>query len=339
MAEAQSRPYEFPVLVGDIGGTNARFAIVESREARPQPLAQSRTTELPGPAEATGRALRSHHGPPPRSALIGVATQVDGPVARLTNADWAIDAPALGAEFGVNRVTLLNDFVPVATALERLDERHSGALVRLGPEVEAKPGPRVVLGPGTGLGAAALIPAGERLVVQSTEAGHIEFGPCERDEHAVFAELDRVCDRHTSEAVLSGPGLLRLYCAHAKSLSCAPTCAEPRDVVAAHAEGDAVATAALMHFARLLGRFAGDMALIFGATGGVYIAGGIAPRIASVLVASEFRVAFERKAPLERFVRAVPTWLIKHPDPAIEGLAAIACDPKRFLFQSYTWTA
>jgi len=339
MAERASGPYAFPVLVADIGGTNARFAVVASPGDAPRSLPKSRTSELPGPIEATARALRGWDGPSPRSALIGVATQVGGPVARLTNAHWTVDAPALGAAFKLRRVTLLNDFVPVATALVPLHARHSQRLVRLGPDVPAGRGPSVVLGPGTGLGAAALIPAGPCFVVQSTEAGHIDFGPCEVDEPRIFAEIDRVCDRHTAEAVLSGPGLVRLYCAHARQRGASPGYSEPKHVVDAGAAGDEIAQAAVMHFARLLGRFAGDLALVFGATGGVYVAGGIAPRIASVLLASDFREAFERKAPLDHFVRGVPTWLIAHPDPAIEGLAAIAATPDRFLFQSYTWTA
>jgi glucokinase len=339
MGERAHEPYSYPVLVADIGGTNARFAMVAAPGDAPRCLPKSRTDELPGPIDAAAHALRGWDGPPPRSALIGVATQVQGPIAHLTNAQWTVDAAALGAAFALNRVTLLNDFVPVATALVPLHARHSQALVRLGPEVPAGRGPSVVLGPGTGLGAAALIPAGACFVVQSTEAGHIDFGPCEIDEPPIFAEIDRVCDRHTAEAVLSGPGLLRLYHAHARSRGASPTCSDPKHVVDAGAAGDEIAAAALMHFARLLGRFAGDLALVFGAVGGVYIAGGIAPRIASVLLASDFRAAFERKAPLDRFVRAVPTWLIAHPDPAIEGLAAIAAAPERFLFQSYTWTA
>ena len=337
MGQRAGDPYAFPVLVGDIGGTNARFAVVVSPEAEPQLLPKSRTNELPGPIDAVAHALAGWSGPPPRSALIGVATQVDGPVAHLTNARWSLDAAALGAAFDLQRLTLVNDFVPVATALVPLHERHPEALVRLGPDVPARRGPSVVLGPGTGLGAAALIPVGECLQVQSTEAGHIDFGPTEVDEPPIFAEIERVSDRHTAETVLSGPGLLRLYCAHARTLGVPVLCCEPKDVVDAGAAGDEVARAALMHFARLLGRFAGDLALVFGAVGGVYVAGGIAPRIASVLLASDFRQAFERKAPLDRFVRAVPTWLIAHPDPAIEGLAAIAAAPDRFLFQSYTW--
>jgi glucokinase len=334
-----AQPYAFPVLVSDIGGTNARFAVVASPDDAPRSLPGSRTSELPGPVEAAAHALRGWDGPAPRSALVGVATQVDGPIAHLTNARWTVDAAALGAAFALDRVTLLNDFVPVATALVPLHERHSQALVRLGPDLPARQGPCVVLGPGTGLGAAALIPAGGRFVVQSTEAGHMDFGACESDEPPIFAEIDRVCGRHTAEAVLSGPGLVRLYRAHARSRGAPPFCSEPKHVVEAATAGDEIAAATLMHFARLLGRFAGDLALVFGATGGVYVAGGIAPRIASVLLAGEFRQAFERKAPLDRFVRAVPIWLIAHPDPAIEGLAAIAAAPERFLFQSYTWTA
>ena len=337
MAAAEGERFAYPVLVGDIGGTNARFALLRGRDAPAIDLPKSRTGEQPGPEEAIAAALAAYHGPAPRSALIGVATKLESSVVRLTNAAWTVDAGAIGRAFGLERVTLINDFVPVATALVRLDR--PDALVRLGPARPARRGTRVVLGPGTGLGAAALIPVGERFLVQPTEAGHIDFGASEPDEPDVWRGLERVRERHTAEAVLSGPGLVRLYRAHALARRVQPRHLAPSEVVAAGHAGDPVAEAALDHFARLLGRFAGDLALVFGATGGVYLGGGIAPRIERFLVRSEFRAAFERKAPLEHFVREVPTWLITHRDPAIDGLAAIAADPDRFVLQCFDWVA
>src|SRR4051794_7577947 len=109
MGERAHEPYSYPVLVADIGGTNARFAMVAAPGDAPRSLPKSRTDELPDPIEAAAHALRGWDGPRPRSALIGVATQVQGPVAHLTNAHWTVDAAALGAAFDLNRVTLLND--------------------------------------------------------------------------------------------------------------------------------------------------------------------------------------------------------------------------------------
>ena len=205
----------------------------------------------------------------------------------LTNAGWTVDAAAIGAAFGFRSVELVNDFVPVAASLSLGGEEKE--LVRIGPECPACPGARLVLGPGTGFGAAALLPMGERWAIHSTEAGHTDFGPAEPDEAALWPLLDRVAGRVTAEAVLSGPGLLRLYRALGQSRSAAAPCRTAEEVsAAALARDDALATAALQLFARLLGRFAGDLALTFGA-GAVYLGGGIAPKIATVLSAGEFR--------------------------------------------------
>ena len=333
-------PYTFPVLVADIGGTNVRLAVLRAPGDRPAPLPRSTTRDHPGPIEAIAAALSAYDGPAPVSAIIAVATLVEGPVARLTNAAWTVDAAAIGAAFGLARVTLMNDFAPVATALAVLDRDDPGHLLALGPDLPAGPGTRVVLGPGTGLGAAALVQTGEQVMVQSTEAGQIDFGPCDEDEAAFWPQLARVDGRVSAEAILSGPGLYRLYCALAASGGLPLQCAEQSDVVARALAGtDEIAVRTLAIFARLLGRFAGDLALVFAAAGGVYIAGGIGPRMVPVLTSGAFRAAFERKAPMERLVTRVPTWLVMHPEPALEGLAAIAAQPARFVIHAHHWSA
>jgi glucokinase len=230
-------------------------------------------------------------------------------------------------------VTLVNDYTPVAVALACLAEED---VVVIGRSLAERSGPKVVLGPGTGLGVAALVSAGERLRVVSTEAGHVDFGPASEEEGAVWPYIERVGGRVTAEVVLSGPGLVRLYRALATARGEATPLTQPSEVQAAGQLGrDPRAAEALDWFARLLGRYAGDLALIFGA-GGIFLASGIAPRIADVLNRGGFRAAFERKTPHEALLRRTPTWVITHPEPALHGLAALAAAPARFIFQSQT---
>ncbi len=323
--------FDFPVLLGDIGGTNARFAILPEAGATAAHLPQVLTADFPDPVEAIRAALSGTVAPRPRSAILAVAAPVESAVVRMTNVGWTFDAAQIASTFDFSRVTLVNDYTPVAAALAGLPEE---GLARLGSALPERRGPRLVLGPGTGLGVAALVPAGERLRVVSTEAGHIDFGPTSEDEAAVWRHIEPVGGRVTAEVILSGPGLLRLYTALTAVRGEAPMLTQPSEVQAAGQSGrDPRAAEALDWFARLLGRYAGDLALVFGA-GGVYLASGIAPRILDVLGQGGFRAAFERKAPHEALLRRIPTWVVTHPEPALHGLAAIAAAPGRFIFES-----
>lgn len=327
----------YPLLVGDIGGTNARFGLIDRPDGALAVLPKTLTSLHPDPLAAIRATLAAEHWARPRAALLAVASRIDGPVVHLTNAGWTLDAPTLAAALDLDAVRLVNDFVPVAAALAVLG-RGEGELVRLGPDLPVSRGARVVLGPGTGLGAAALLPVGARWAIHSTEAGHVDFGPVHADEFALWPLLERFHGRITAEAVLSGPGLLRLYRALAQLRGTPPACATPEQVSAAGLEaGDALANEALRLFGRLLGRFAGDLALIFDA-GAVYVAGGIAPKIATILAQGEFRAAFERKAPFGSWMESVPTCLVADPDPALTGLRAIVAEPDRFAFKSAGWT-
>ena len=167
-------------------------------------------------------------------------------------------------------------------------------------------GIRVVLGPGTGFGAAALVPVGAQLAILATEAGHVEFGPVSEAELMLWPHLERVGGRMTAEVVLSGPGLLRLAKALSASRGIPCPFAIPNDILSAAKDGLPLARESLDIFARWLGRFAGDLALTFEASGGIFVAGGIAPRMVDILEDGGFRDAFDRKAPHDAWARTVP---------------------------------
>lgn len=330
--------FAFPVLLGDIGGTNARFAVLPAPGEPLHLLTRTLTTQTSGPIEAIKIALRTYDGPVPRSAMFAVATRVDRPVIRLTNANWVIDAEAIGRAFGLDRMTLVNDYTPVAASVTVLDEAR-GDLAPLGDHMPPGAGTRVVLGPGTGLGAGALVPIEDRLAILATEAGHMEFGPATEVEMALWRHLEHVDGRVSAETVLSGPGLLRLSKAVAAHRGVECPFSVPNDVLTAIREGNALAAETLDLFARWLGRFSGDLALTFEASGGIFIAGGIAPRIVDILQAGGFREAFERKAPHDAWARGVPASVIVHPEPALQGLTALVTKPELFIFRSQGWTA
>jgi glucokinase len=155
---------------------------------------------------------------------------------------------------------------------------------------------------------------------------------------ALWPSVERVHARITAETLLSGPGLLRLYEAMARAQGRQTVCCNPEAVTkAALAGAEMLAVDTLRLFARLLGRFAGDLALIFGATGGVFIGGGIAPAIAHFLDSADFRASFEEKAPFADIMQAISTFVIMHPEPALLGLVAIASDMDRFVFEKRIW--
>lgn len=328
--------FEFPVLVGDIGGTNARFGVVPEAGAPPRLLAHLETAAFPDPSAAIRAALGRHDGAPPRSAILAVAARVDGPEVRLTNAAWVIAGARIGADFGLSRAVVVNDYVPVAAGAASIPP---DALTVIGPHGLSDSGARLVLGPGTGFGAAALIPYADRLAIVSTEAGHTELGPADDEEMAIWPALERVGGRVTVETLLSGPGLVRLDRAlrQVRTGQAGPP-GDPALITERGLTGaDPDSAAALRLFAKLLGRVCGDLALTFLATGGVYIGGGIAPRIVAVLRQGGFRDAFEAKSPYVAQMRAIPTSVIAVQDPALTGLAALASRPEVFVYHGQVW--
>ncbi len=321
-------PIAFPVLIGDIGGTNARFALIAERSAPPQTFPAVITADFPDIETAIEANVLAHASLRPRSAIIDLAGPITGDAVPLTNAHWVLRPADVLQRTRMRDIVLLNDFEALALALTALGEAD---LEPIGGEPAGAAGAKVVLGPGTGLGVGALVEAGGLFVPVPGEGGHVALGPDEPDEFPIWAEIEPEHGRISAEALLCGRGLVRLYRAVARAEGIEPAHGKPPEITgAALAGSDRIAERALSLYCRLLGRLAGDMALIFMARGGVYVGGGIPPRILPFLAQGEFRRAFEAKAPHNAVMAAIPTWVITRDNPAMPGLAAFARTPERF---------
>jgi glucokinase len=323
-----SKPIAFPVLIGDIGGTNARFALIPDRDAPVEVFPAVATADYPDIEAAIEASLPAKTSPRPRAAVIDLAGPIVGDAVDLTNAHWVIRPRDTIARTGVKDVILLNDFEALALALTALK---SEDVVQTGGTAPTETGAKVVIGPGTGLGVGGLVNAAGRWVPVPGEGGHVEIGPAEADEFEIWPHIAPEHGRISAEVLLAGRGIVGLYRAVAESDGQRPKFSDPADVTkAALAGSDPEAVRTIDLYARFLGRVAGDMALVFMARGGVYIGGGIPPRIMPFLTRGEFRRAFEAKAPHQDVMHMIPTFVIVGANPALAGLAAFARTPERF---------
>lgn len=305
-------------LIGDIGGTHTRLALCDADGYGE--IAMFRNAEHADLAEILAEFLRDRGVVPATlECCLAVAAPVDGSEVVLTNLAWRISAFDLRARFGFRRVRLVNDFAAVALALGALGADDCQALGG-GPGDPAAP--RLVLGPGTGLGAALWLPAAGPEFVLATEAGHATLAAADEREAALIAVVRRGHGHASAERLLSGPGLAELYRAVTELEGRVAVALAPAEVSARAVAGtDPVAVTALGDFFALLGSFAGNLALSTGARGGVYLAGGILPRLAAALAASAFRARFLAKGRFMDYLEAIPLALIVHPEPALLGLA------------------
>jgi len=318
----------FPVLIGDIGGTNARFAVVPGPDAPTEIFPGVATADFPDIETAIEASVLPHASARPRSAIIDLAGPIVGDAVDLTNADWVIRPLELARRTGLEDVILLNDFEALALALTALTPSDLAPIGKVAPTAS---GAKVVLGPGTGLGVGALVEASGLWMPVPGEGGHVALGPVEADEFPLWANIEPEDGRISAEALLSGRGMVRLYRAVALTGGHDAPFAKPEEITAAAlAHSDPVAERTLSLYCRLLGRLAGDMALVFMARGGAYIGGGISPRILPFMLDGEFRRAFEAKAPHEGVMAAIPSFVIMRDNPALEGLGAFARRPERF---------
>ncbi|MCR5874211.1 glucokinase [Phenylobacterium sp. J426] len=307
-------------LVGDVGGTNARFALVDAEGAIRNPRtfeakAYGSLTEVLDEYLATTAGKRR----PPRAVIAVAGPVVDGEI-EFTNLEWTISEGDILAHFEFEAVKLINDFAAQALACPRLGESD---LRRIGPD-RGRGGwdcPVVVLGAGTGFGVAGLARSERGDVAIATEGGHAAFAPNDEVEVEIWRRLRREHGRVSIERLLSGAGLYDLYECLAAQAGQTPALPDQAAVMTEGLAGDPLARATLDRFCGILGAVAGDLALTFGARGGVYVSGGIAPRMAERLDASPFRARFEDKGGLSDYVRDIPTFLVTHPYAAIVGAA------------------
>ena len=291
-------------LIADVGATSSRCAILVDGEIRDVREYRNDSADR---LEALLREYLDSTDLTATACALAVAAPIDGDAVQMIKRDWAFDNASI-ADLGFDNVEFLNDFHAIAWALPCFDD---GSRVEIGTASQYRDGNIAVLGPGSGLGMAAWIQGS----IMSGEGGHITIGGRNQREDEIIA---RIRDRYghcSAERLLSGPGLAALHEAIHEE---AP--ARPEDITADPSEPKAAAT--LQQFFLFLGSAAAELALITGAYGGVYIAGGIVPSVIDALQASGFRERFEDKNRYTDYMRAIPTWVITDPYPGLSGLRA-----------------
>ena len=309
------------ILAGDIGATKTRLGIFAARSTSPLVTATYVTAEFERPSELIG-AFLSNVGVRPERAALGVAGVVVGRRVPRINLPWDIDAAQLERDFGLRDLVLVNDVEANARGILALDERDL-AVLHAGAADAA--GTRAVVSAGTGLGEAALWWDGTRHHAAATEGGSAAFGPTSEVEaelhRFLVAERGRVNWGH----LLSGPGLARIY----RFLAGGGEAPAPAAITAeAEADRGSVASAAVDLFVSIYGARAGDVALSMGATGGVYLGGGIAPKLLPRFLEDGFLRAFFAKGTLEPFLRRIPVHVVLNADAALIGASLYGRDAR-----------
>jgi glucokinase len=318
----------FPILIADIGGTNARFAIVVDTNAEAKRFPSIRTRDYPTLDAAIQAVVLDKTSIVPLSAVLAVAGPTDGDEIDLTNCEWVVRPKNLLEDPGFSDVIVLNDYEAQALAVVALDEEY---LRPVGGGERIDSANRVVIGPGTGLGVAGIVHGANTWIPVAGEGGHVDLGPRTERDFEIFPYLDKIGGRVSGEQVLCGRGLVNLYRAIAKAGNHPSGLSKPEEITAAAIDGsDDVAVETVQLFLEYLARIAGDMALVFMARGGIYLTGGITQKILPVLDDERFRAAFDNKEPHRNLLSQTPVYVIVHDQAPLEGLAAYARTPARF---------
>jgi glucokinase len=308
-------------LLGDIGATNVRFALLSNGVLGP--ITWFTVADFPRFTDAVNAFLDCHcRQMSVCAALLAVAGPVHSNRCVLTNSEWTIDAPELCAAFSFAKVNILNDFEATALSLPILT---AADLYPVGGGEPALGAPMAVLGPGTGLGVACFVPGSQSSIVVASEGGHATMAATSDREDAIIDYLRREFSHVSAERVVSGSGLENLYRAVIAIDGIEAPKRNAAEITNAALDGTCpTARAALDLFCAMLGTFAGNVALMFGARGGVFIAGGIAPRLTEYIARSEFRARFEHKGRFREYLASIPSSIIVHPAATFMGLRSLA---------------
>ena len=310
------------VLVGDVGGTHARLAMADSA------LVLSDVRDYPSSEFDDGsRLVERYRHDVGADDLVGCCLAIAGPVidgrGKLTNGRISCDARDLAAALGRGHALVINDFTAVGHALPVLPEN---SLKTIGPRIDAT-GTKAALGPGTGLGMGFVVRHGGRWLVLPSEGGHANLASTDPLEAEVLGFLLQRFEFVGWETVLSGPGLVNLYQAVCEVWGAAPEVDQPSQITQrALTVEDPVCHQSLEIFCNLLGTAAGGLAVTVCATGGVYVAGGILPKLGDFFERSQFRRRFEQRGPMSDYVKAIPTRLVLEPELGLVGSAAAYWD-------------
>lgn len=312
------------VLTGDIGGTNTRLGLadVAINRVRLREVQRFRNDEATSLSQLLRVFLDGRTRP--QAACLAVAGPTDGRSVQLTNLDWVIDSAAISAETGIPKVRLVNDFAAVGHGLGVLEP---GGRATLQPGEPVAHAPRLALGPGTGLGVVQTAWFEGRYRAIASEGGHISFAPTDAEQMRLLTFLQSIYGRVSVERILSGPGLTLLYrfCWQEAGMQDTPPTLTAAEITEAALAGrDAITTRTLGLFARIFGQTAGDLALVSQCLGGVYLAGGIAPKILPILQQGAFLTGFRDKGRFSAWMERVPVYVVLDEDMGLKGAALAA---------------
>ncbi|WP_166265699.1 glucokinase [Marinobacter caseinilyticus] len=313
-------------LVGDIGGTNARFALVSAGGVQPQAIEILPCVGYANLDDAVVDYLERSGVGAVANVCLAVASPVRGAEVRMTNNHWHFDINEMRDRFGWQAFKVVNDFTAMA-----LGVLHVGAdkLIHVCGGGGNPARPKLVIGPGTGLGVSGLVPIHNGWVPLVTEGGHVDFAPTDDIESAILTILRQRFGRVSVERILCGQGLLDLYQAHAEIQGVAAALDTPEKITAAATgQGDPLARQVLGHFCGILGRVAGNAALTLGSLGGVYLCGGIVPRFADFLLDSPFQAGFEDKGRMRPLMESTPVHIVTEPYTGLLGAAEALNNPE-----------
>ena len=317
-------------LLADIGGTNARFALADLSGAHPLHEDSVRSFEV---ANFESLAVAARHyldGFADERARIAtgvfaLAGRVDGDAAKITNHSWTISRQDTQAKLGLPRLALVNDFAAQAMAISLLGPEDLATIGAVPWQPSRAPARTyAVVGPGTGLGVGALIVREGCTFALETEGGHVSFAPCNDEESHLLERMAERFGRVSNERLVCGTGLVNIHRALCEMAGDEPRELQPQDVTAGALAGDARCRHAVEVFCGVFGAIAGDLALTLGAWDGVFLTGGLVPKMLDVLRASSFRRRFEAKGRFAGAMAAVPTVAVLHPQAGLLGAAAFA---------------
>lgn len=313
-------------LVGDVGGTNARFALWRGQQLNA--VRVLRTADYLRPEDAVRAYLQGidHDVADLGVVCLACAGPVSGDEFIFTNNHWRLGLRAFRDSLGLDELLLVNDFAAMALGITQVPENELLTVCEGGAEPERV---RLVIGPGTGLGVAGLLPReGGGWRVLPSEGGHASLPVGNPREAALWAQFNEQYGHVSAEAVLSGNGLLALYHSSCRLDSVSPRLQQPAEITAAALAGDGQAAQVLEQFCCWLGRVVGDAVLTLGARGGVYLAGGMLPRFADFFMRSGFLQSFRDKGRLSRYFDGIPVWLVTAEYPGLLG-AGVALQQAR----------
>ena len=315
-----------PRLLADIGGTNARFAL-ERGPGRITDVATLACDGHPRFVDAVRAYLQTLLRRDPqarvRHAVVAIANPVEGDFIRMTNHHWQFSIEEARADLGLDTLLLVNDFAALAMSVPRL---HAAELVQVGGGTARADGTIGVLGAGTGLGVAGLLPAAEGpggWNVLASEGGHVAFSPADEREQRILSFCWQRYPHVSAERLVSGPGLTLIHEALSAIRGAGSEVLSPALVLERGLAGEPLCRETLDVFCGMLGTMAANLAVTLNARGGIYIVGGVVPRLGGWFADSPFRARFEHKGRFSSFTAQIPCFVIHAPTPALSGAATM----------------